>query len=147
MAQWRDALLRTMPWYDKITQWWNASSTTYSERRNLIRHLMPLSLHTILSNADPPLLTKGNIALWNNSLTHMVNKLLSLKHNTPDNVYCAIVPRPASVVSSADAVQRANHKRNRALAFGFNMPHPKRNCSGGGGLGGDGRKLEDTVVA
>jgi hypothetical protein len=49
MAQWRDALLHTMPWYDKITQWWNASSTTYSERRNLVRHPhAPFSSYNII---------------------------------------------------------------------------------------------------
>ena len=120
LRKWCEKMLSTMPaaWMDTITEWWHDTATTGDECRNLMRHLMPISLHQRLLRAptkhnEPPLLCKANVVEWQKSLFKQVGVALSLR-NTPD--YHNLVPRP---FAPDNTHQKYTQKRQRSVSLGF----------------------------
>ena len=110
-------MIEVLPWSAVVKSWWGLSSTPFSDKRNLMRHLMPLSLHSILCAAN--LNTSANNKLWRSSLVPFVDKLCDLKSNTPPTTYLSVVPFPTLVDSPSEAHRRRAQKRDRAIAEGY----------------------------
>ena len=76
-------MLQRLPahWHPNVHAWWTHSSTPYSDRRNLRRHLMPLSLHTTPHASN--LTSASHITQWKSSLTTFVDAFFTLRQTPP----------------------------------------------------------------
>ena len=119
ITQWRNTMLQRLPaqWHTSVHAWWTHPSTPYSDKRNLMRHLMPLSLHSTLHASN--LTTASHITQWKSSLTSFVDTFFTLRQNTPHTTYLTCVPFPFLVDTPAQAQQRRTRKRDRSIAAGY----------------------------
>jgi ribonuclease HI len=132
LSPWRAQLLQTYPssWRDtirKLTGWPDHTHATqtlpnlsqgvelsFSDQRNLVRHLMPVSLHSELLKAG--VLHTQTVKEWETSLVAVVNLIKSMPH---DPSFSSIVPCPNLIKNPQDVAQNQALKRNRAISLGF----------------------------
>ena len=117
LGAWRERIFDVYPpqWYTIVKNWWNDPDTGFDDCRNLMRHLMPLSLHQKF-NAHH-LLDKNATSQWKKSLTSQVDLMLTFRGNTPPDVYKTLVPQPLTVKTHDS--QAGADKRDRAVRQGF----------------------------
>ena len=105
LAQWRDNLLHILPWSATLMAWWHDNVTTFAERRNLFRHLVPMTLYSRLAAGNE--LTPDTTAKWKKSIFSFVNTLLSLVDNLSPDAYKTVVPcRPQKRLSAQNVVSK-----------------------------------------
>ena len=136
LSHWRTLILRTFPtdWQSTIQEYtgWEDQSTQsnppptnqstqpntnilpFSDQRNLLRHLMPLSLHQILLSNN--LLSAATVRQWHSSLGDLVGVV---KNIPQDLSFPSIVPCPQFIKTPEEAEQNRTRKRNRAVFQGF----------------------------